>query len=102
VPLVGIERGHRADAGLELLAAALDPRAPVDDDDERVLLHLVIAELLSGEEPDQHGAALLGRVEDDRRATPVGGLDLGQLPAPHAAILTGVWSGEEARLDSPP
>ena len=45
-------------ARLERLAAGLDPHAAVDDDEEGVLLHLMVAELLARVEADQDGTRL--------------------------------------------
>ena len=44
-----------------------------------MLLDLVVAELLPGLQPDQHGARLVGGMQDDRRAASVRRLDLRQL-----------------------
>ena len=99
--LVRIEGDHRADTCVERLAGGLDLRRAIDDDEERVLLHLVISELLSGQQPDQDGTALVGGMQDDRRSTSVRRLDLRQSPAAHETILSGFGTGLEPRLDSP-
>jgi len=101
VSLVRIKRDHRAHARVERLARGLDLRRAVHDDEERMLLDLVIAELLPGQQPDQDGSALVGGMQDDGRSASVRGLDLWQSPAAHKAILTGFRAGLEARLDSP-
>ena len=67
-PLVGIEGDHRSGGRFQRLSGRLDLRGAVDDDEERVLLDLVISELLSGQQPDQDGAALVGGMEDDGRS----------------------------------
>src|SRR5262249_53234160 len=67
MPLVRLERDERPRTGVELLPVALDAHLAVDDQDERVLLHLVLAEFLPRLEPDQHRAPLLLRVQHDRR-----------------------------------
>ena len=53
-------------ARLDGLAAGSDRHGAVDDEEPRVLLDLVVAELLSRLEPDQHRAARFLGVEDDR------------------------------------
>ena len=58
------------------LAAALDPHAPLEHDDPRALVHLVVAERLPGIEADQHRARLVLRVDDDRRAAAARRVDL--------------------------
>ena len=96
--LVGRERHEGARLGIELSPAASILACPVHDDDEGVLLDLVI-EPLPRVEADQDGAALVAGVEDDRRSAAVGSLDLGQVPAPHAPIVTGPESrGTPVRL----
>ena len=89
------------DTGVERLAGGLDLRRAVDDDEERMLLDLVIAELLPGQQPDQDGAALVGGMQDDGRSTSVRRLDLRQSPAAHETILSGFRTGLKPRLDSP-
>src|SRR5581483_7697618 len=91
VPLVRLEEEERAGAGVDALARGLDAHRAVDDDEERVLLHLVVAELLPGLEPDQDGARrLVVRMENDRRDAAARRLDLGEPPAAHRAILPGL------------
>ena len=60
-----------------------DARRAVDHEQPRVLLHLVVAELLAGIEPDEDGAGLVFAHEHHRRPRPAGGLDLGQPPRVH-------------------
>ena len=59
VPLVGLELHKCPGAGLERLAARLDANAAVGNDDESVLLHLMVTELLARVEADQDGTGLL-------------------------------------------
>src|SRR5262249_1790219 len=101
VPLVRVERDHGADAGFELVAARLDLGCSVDDDEKRVLLHLVVAELLPRKQSDQDGPARLRGMQDDGGSTSVRRLDLRQSPAAHGTILTGLLTVLEPRLDSP-
>src|SRR4051794_7211202 len=84
-PLIRLERHERPGPGVERLGRGLDVHAPVDDDEEHVLLDLVVAELLSRLELDQNGATLVAGQEDGRRAAAAGCLDLGQRPALHRA-----------------
>src|SRR5215212_8930208 len=84
-PLVRLERHECPGPGVKRLSGSLDVHAPVDDDEEHVLLDLVLAELLSGLELDQNGTALCAGQEDGRRAAAAGCLDLGQRPALHRA-----------------
>jgi hypothetical protein len=53
-----------------------------------VLLDLVLAELLTGLEPDHEGTSGLSRVEHDGRATPAGRLDFADVPALHGDACT--------------
>src|SRR5690349_10059093 len=83
VLLVRLERDERPGARVEPLAVALDAHLAVDHQDERVLLHLVLAELLPRLEHDQHRAPLLLRVEHDRRDRAARRVDRRQIPSPH-------------------
>jgi hydroxyacylglutathione hydrolase len=94
--LVRLEGDERPGVGLERVGSGLDSGLPLDDDDERVLLHLVVPKLLAGLEPDQHGATFPARVENHRRTAPAGGFDLAQPPAPHVQILI-LGGAREAR-----
>jgi hypothetical protein len=85
VPLVRLEVRERPGRPLDALAAGVDLGLPVDDQDPRMLLHLVVAELLPGIEPDEHRARLVLALQDDRRAAPVGRLDRRQIPGFHGA-----------------
>src|SRR6266487_6866337 len=100
-PLVGSKGDERPGVGLEGVTPGYDPGAALDDDEKSVLLHLVVAELLARLEADQNRSALVPGVQDDGRATPVGRLDLGQPPAPHAGDPNRRWAPRKARLDSP-
>jgi hypothetical protein len=75
--LVWLERHESPGPGFEALTAGLDSGRALEDDDERILLHLVIAELLAGIEADEDGSRLRRGVEDDRRTAAVRRLDLG-------------------------
>jgi hypothetical protein len=83
VALVGEEAGERARGGVDLLATGAERDRAVDDDDPRMLLHLVVAELLAGLEADEHGAGLVVAPQDDRGAAASGRIDVGQTPALH-------------------
>ncbi len=63
----GIKTEELACAGINRLVGRLDPHVSADDEQERSLRHLVVVELLSGVELDQHDAALaVLRVEHGR------------------------------------
>jgi hypothetical protein len=64
--LVRLEGEERSRLSLECLSGCLDANAPVDHEHECMLLDLVLAELLTGVEPDQYSPRRLVRVEDDR------------------------------------
>jgi len=72
-PLVGIELEERPGLAVERLVAGVDTDRPVEDDEERRLLHRVVAERLPGAQLDEDGplGALL-RVEDDGDRAPRG------------------------------
>ncbi len=53
-----------------------------------MLLDLVLAELLTGLEPDHEGTRGLSRVEHDGRATSAGRLDFADVPALHGDACT--------------
>jgi len=84
---------------LDLPMGALDFGLNIPKDNIRLVGPTV--ELLARKEADQDGPPLVRRVQHHRRATPVGRFDLGQVPAAHGAILTGLQSAEETPLDSP-
>src|SRR5829696_8318617 len=83
--LVGLEMRERPGWRLDLLAAGTDARASLDDEEPRVLLDLMVAELLPRVEPDEHGARLVLTQENDRRTAAARRVDLGQLPGLHRA-----------------
>ncbi len=85
MPLVGLEMGERARGRLHPLAPGADLCLPVDDQHPGVLLDLMVAELLAGIEPDEDGASLVLALQDDGRAAPIRGLDVGQIPGFHGA-----------------
>lgn len=64
-PFVGLEHAKRPWASLDRLIAGLDPRRAVDDQHERMLLDLMVAERLAGLEHDEHRAGRLVGVEHD-------------------------------------
>src|SRR5439155_19249665 len=86
-PLGRIELEERPRRRGDRALRRVDLDLAVDDDDPCPLSHLVLAELLSGIEPDQYRAAVLG-VENDRRPRTVRHFDLVQVPGAHAANLT--------------
>lgn len=83
MPLCGIEGDERPDRALDGLAIRRDPHRPLNDDEPRTLLHLVLAQFLAGLEPDQHRAGFVLGAEDYRRSTPAGCLDVTQVPTLH-------------------
>src|SRR5436305_882610 len=63
-----------------------DRHFPFDDEQERGLLHLMLAELLARVDADEHDTAFaVLRVQHDGGACPFGSRDLVQVPALHAA-----------------
>src|SRR5439155_3144901 len=78
-PLGRIELEERPRRRGDRALRRVDLDLAVDDDDPCPLSHLVLAELLSGIEPDQYRAAVLG-VENDRRPRTVRHFDLVQVP----------------------
>ena len=66
VPLVRLEVRERPSLPFDALAARLDLGVPVDDQDPRVLLHLMVAERLPRIEPDEHRARFVLALQDDR------------------------------------
>ncbi len=84
---VGLEVRKGPRGGLDLLAPSSNSGRPVDDEEPRVLLHLVVAELLPRLEADQHRAGLVLAHQDDRRAAPGGRVDPGQMPAFHGGAV---------------
>jgi len=63
--LVRVEPEELAGPGVDRLAAGLDPRSAVDDEDESGLPHLVLAELVAGSERDEDDAPFaVAGVED--------------------------------------
>ncbi len=87
VPLPGLEEQERSRLRLEALAGGFDIDRALDDEDERVLPDLVVAELLARVEPDQDGSSLVVGVENDGRPAAFGRLDLVQAPAAHGSIV---------------
>jgi hypothetical protein len=87
--LVGLEVDEGSDGRFDLFSTCADPGGAVDDDDPRMLFHLMVAELLTGVEADEDGARLVFTQEDDGGAAPSGGVDRGQRPALHAWRILG-------------
>lgn len=85
VALVRLEVDDRPDSRVDGLAAGLDLRRPFDDDDPRVLLDLVLAELLARVEGDQDGSRLILGEEHGGRAAAAGSIDRKQVPVLHRA-----------------
>ena len=83
MPLRRIESDERPNRALDGLTVRLDPHRPLHDDKPRALLHLVLAQFLSGLQPDQHCTGFVLRAEDHRRAAPAGCLDVAQVPTLH-------------------
>ena len=103
MPLVRLEVEELACDGVDRLARRLDADFPRDDEQQRRLLHLMLAQLLPGLERDQDDAtlAVLG-MQDHGRARPVGRRDLVELPVLHAHSVTrGEKSYTYRSLDSP-
>ena len=83
MPLFLFEPHERSRSGLERLIARLDPHLAGDDDDVRMLVDLVVAELLARIETDQNCPGLISREHDDGRTRPAGKLDFAEVPALH-------------------
>ncbi len=83
--LVGLEVDEGSDGRLDLFSTCADPGGAVNDDDPRVLLHLMVTELLTRVETDENRARLVLAEQNDGGAAPAGGVDLGQRPALHDA-----------------
>ena len=83
--LVGLEVGERPGGGFDLSVRARNADGPLDDEQPRVLLDLVVAELLARIEADEDRSCLVFALEDDRRAPSVGSGDFGEPPALHRA-----------------
>ena len=81
--LAGLEEEEAARHGLDRLPSCGHTRVAGDEENEGVLLHLVLTELLSGLEADQDRAGLVLRLQHERGAASSGSLELGQIPAPH-------------------
>ena len=78
--LVGVKPRENSGACIDRLAARLEPHLTVKDDDPRTLVHLMVAERLSGIQADQHRARLVVRLHDDRRAASARRVELAQVP----------------------
>src|SRR5438034_1264597 len=82
-PLVHVEREEAAGSALDDLPAAVHADRPVHDGNERTLLHLMVSELLTGIEHDQHGAGSVVRAQHDGGAAAAGRIDLAEVPTLH-------------------
>src|SRR6266540_6457438 len=82
-PLVRLEREEGPRLRVERLAGGFDADRAVEDEDECVLLHLMLAELLARIEPDQDSACGFIGVQHDRRTSAARRLDLVEVPAAH-------------------
>lgn len=80
---VGLETGERPGRRLDGLVSRAEGRGALDDDDPRMLLDLVVAELLTRVEADEDGPRLVLAAEDDRGAAAARRLDLGEPPRLH-------------------
>ena len=70
VPLVRIEAEEPAGPGVDEVAARLDPRLALDDENKSGLPDLVLAELVAGSERDEDDASFaVARVEHGRRVS---------------------------------
>src|SRR5512133_2795717 len=85
---VRLEHRERPGAPGLGLAPGADLHGPVDDYEPRALLHLVLAELLSGRQRDEDGARVVLGVEHDGIPRPVRSVDRAQIPRTHARPLT--------------
>src|SRR5439155_17274052 len=63
-----IEAEEHSDARVDRLAAAVDAGATLDDGHPRALLHLVLAQLLTGRDREHHGTRPVGGLQHDRVA----------------------------------
>jgi hydroxyacylglutathione hydrolase len=84
-PFVRVEREERPFSAVDRLAARFDADGTVDHRDERPLLHLVVAERLSGLQDDQDGTCRFVRPQDDRRSSSAWRFDFAQVPTLHRA-----------------
>src|SRR5262249_12840399 len=90
VPLGRLEAHEAAWAELDALRVGGDLDVPLDHDDPRVLLDLVLAERLPGLERDQHRACSRILVHDVRVAGAARRVDRAQIPVLHGPdLLTG-------------
>ena len=79
---------ERPGVAADRLSAGRDAHRPVEDKEERGLLHAVVAERLAGAELDEDGPlGAFPRVQDDGRPGTVRRLDLGEPPMAHGLAL---------------
>ena len=83
--LVRVEHEQPAGVRIHRFAAGGQAHDSLDDADPGALLHLVVAEPAAGLDPDQDGAGLVVRVQDDRVSRAVRGLDRTEVPGLHEA-----------------
>jgi hypothetical protein len=92
--LVRLEVDERSGYGVHGIVARLDTHFSVYDEQERGLLHAVVAERLAGAQSDEDGAlGAVPRMEDDGRPGAVRGLDLLELPVAHMHPLPSLRGG---------
>ncbi len=85
MPLSRVEGDERSDATVDVLVAAGDLELPLDDDQPGPFAYLMIAELLTGLEPDRDRACAVVRREHRGIGTTAGRLDLGEVPRLHGS-----------------
>ena len=86
--LVRVEVEERPGVRLDRLAGGFDAQRSVEHEEERGLLHAVVAERLAGAELDEDGPlGAFPRVQDDGRPRTVRRLDLGKPPMAHGLAL---------------
>src|SRR5579862_60159 len=87
MPLRRLEPEQLAGSDVRRLAARRDTHRPFDDRDPRVLLHLVLAELLTGCEHDEDGTRTVVLCDDDGVTRALRRGDREQVPVLHASSL---------------
>jgi hypothetical protein len=84
VHLIRLEVEERLALRVDGLAAGLDVHRAVEHEQQRGLLHAMVAERLAGPQLDQHRPLrAVSRVQHGRRPRTVRYLDLGQPPVTH-------------------
>ncbi len=78
--LVGLESEQRARSCLDDIAARLDTGRSLNNHQPSPFAHLVIAEFLTGREPDDDRPCTVDGLESLRPTGPLGCLDLSHVP----------------------